>query len=156
MRARLMHAAPRGVMVAVALSPDAIAEHLSADVDIAAVNEPGGCVVAGSEENIRQFTIASPNRGSSARRVRTSHAFHSRLMDSMIPEFTGFLSRLTLREPQYPVAVQHHRNVDDRRRGDQSATWARQVRSTVRFADEVDVLLADPHRVWSRLAPAAR
>ena len=30
MRARLMHAAPRGVMVAVALSPDAIAEYLSA------------------------------------------------------------------------------------------------------------------------------
>ncbi|MGH3966757.1 MAG: type I polyketide synthase, partial [Mycobacterium sp.] len=30
MRARLMHTAPRGVMVAVALSPDAIAEHLAA------------------------------------------------------------------------------------------------------------------------------
>ena len=30
MRARLMHAAPRGVMVAVALSPDAIAEYLTA------------------------------------------------------------------------------------------------------------------------------
>ena len=38
-----------------------------------------------------------------ARRVRTSHAFHSRLMDSMIPEFTGFLSRQTLREPQIPL-----------------------------------------------------
>ena len=47
MRARLMHAAPRGVMVAVALSPDAIAEYLSADVDLATVNDPGGCVVAG-------------------------------------------------------------------------------------------------------------
>ncbi len=29
MRARLMHAAPRGVMVAVALSPEAIAEYLT-------------------------------------------------------------------------------------------------------------------------------
>ncbi|MBV8294991.1 MAG: type I polyketide synthase, partial [Mycobacterium sp.] len=48
MRARLMHAAPRGVMVAVALGPDALAEHLTGDVDIAAINEPGGCVVAGS------------------------------------------------------------------------------------------------------------
>ena len=55
MRARLMHAAPRGVMVAVALGPDAIGEYLSADVDLATVNDPGGCVVAGTEESIRAF-----------------------------------------------------------------------------------------------------
>src|SRR6202042_337902 len=70
-RARLMHAAPRGVMVAVALSPDAIAEHLSADVDLAAVNDPGGCVVAGSEENIRKFSARLAEQGVVARRVRT-------------------------------------------------------------------------------------
>ena len=62
-RARLMHAAPRGVMVAVALSPDAIAEYLSPDVDIAAVNDPGSCVVAGSEENIRKFPDRLAERG---------------------------------------------------------------------------------------------
>lgn len=50
-------------------------------------------------------------------------------------EFTGFLSRLTLREPQIP------------------ATWAREVRSTVRFSDEVDVLLADPHRILVEVGP---
>ncbi len=65
MRARLMHAAPRGVMVAVALSPDAIAEQLSAGVDVAAVNEPGGCVVAGPRRTCASSAIASPNKGSS-------------------------------------------------------------------------------------------
>ena len=63
MRARLMHAAPRGVMVAVAQSPDAIAECLSADVDLAAVNDPGNCVVAGTEENIRRFQDRLASRG---------------------------------------------------------------------------------------------
>ena len=61
MRARLMHAAARGVMVAVALSPDAIAEYLSPDVDIAAVNDPGSCVVAGSDEKHPQI-LRSPRR----------------------------------------------------------------------------------------------
>ena len=65
MRARLMHAAPRGVMVAVALSPDAIAEYLSPDVDLAAVNDPGSCVVAGPEESIREFQNRLAERGSS-------------------------------------------------------------------------------------------
>jgi len=144
MRARLMHAAPRGVMVAVALSPDALAEHL---------NEPGGCVVAGSEQSIRQFSDRLTERGIVARRVRTSHAFHSRLMDSMIPEFTGFLSRQTLREPQIPLLSNVTGTWLAASEATNPATWARQVRSTVRFSDEVDVLLADPNRILVEVGP---
>ena len=50
-RARLMHDAPPGVMVAVALGPDDIAEHLSPELDIAAINDPGNCVVSGPEDS---------------------------------------------------------------------------------------------------------
>ena len=78
---------PAGSMVAVALSPDAIAEYLSPDVDLAAVNDPDSCVVAGSDENIRKFQERLAEQGIVARRVRTSHAFHSQLMDPVIPEF---------------------------------------------------------------------
>ncbi len=153
MRARLMHAAPRGVMVAVALSPDALAEHVNGDVDIAAINEPGGCVVAGSEESIRQFSDRLTERGIVARRVRTSHAFHSRLMDSMIPEFTGFLSRQTLREPQIPLLSNVTGTWLAAGEATNPATWARQVRSTVRFSDEVEMLLADPNRILVEVGP---
>jgi phthiocerol/phenolphthiocerol synthesis type-I polyketide synthase E len=153
MRARLMHAAPRGVMVAVALSPDALAEHLGGDVDIAAINEPGGCVVAGTEESIRQFSDRVTEKGIVARRVRTSHAFHSRLMDSMIPEFTGFLSRQTLREPQIPLLSNVTGTWLAPSEAINPATWARQVRSTVRFSDEVDELLGDPNRIAVEVGP---
>ena len=153
MRARLMHAAPRGVMVAVALSPDAIAEFLSPGVDLAAVNEPGGCVVAGSEEHIRAFTDRLAEHKIVARRVRTSHAFHSRLMDSVIPEFTGFLSRLTLHEPQIPLLSNITGTWMSAAEATNPATWARQIRATVRFSDELDVLLADPSRVLVEVGP---
>ncbi|MGC2348159.1 MAG: beta-ketoacyl synthase N-terminal-like domain-containing protein [Mycobacterium sp.] len=153
MRARLMHAAPRGVMVAVALSPDAIAEYLTPDVDLAAVNDPGGCVVAGSDEHIRKFTDHLAEQKIVARRVRTSHAFHSRLMDSVIPEFTGFLSRLTLREPQIPLLSNVTGTWMSAGEATNPATWARQIRATVRFADELDLLLADPSRVLVEVGP---
>src|SRR6202012_852776 len=153
MRARLMHAAPRGVMVAVALSPEAVAEYLNGEVDIAAINEPGGCVVAGSEEGIRQFSERLTEKGIVARRVRTSHAFHSRLMDSMIPEFTGFLSRQTLRDPQIPLLSNVTGTWLASSEATNPATWARQVRSTVRFADEVDALLAAPNRILVEVGP---
>ena len=152
-RARLMHTAPRGVMVAVALSPEAIAEHLSSGVDLAAVNDPGGCVVAGSEQDIRAFSARLAELGIVARRVRTSHAFHSRLMESMIPEFTGFMSRLTLRDPQIPLLSNITGTWMSAGEATNPATWARQVRATVRFADELDVLLADPHRIVVEVGP---
>ncbi len=153
MRARLMHAAPRGVMVAVALSPEAVGEYLNGEVDIATINEPGGCVVAGTEEGIRQFSERLTEKGIVARRVRTSHAFHSRLMDSMIPEFTGFLSRQTLREPQIPLLSNVTGTWLAASEATNPQTWARQVRATVRFSDEVDVLLGDPNRVLIEVGP---
>ncbi|WP_197377431.1 type I polyketide synthase [Mycolicibacterium baixiangningiae] len=152
-RARLMHAAPTGVMVAVALPHDLLAEHLTPDVDVAAVNESGSCVVAGSDESIRSFQERLSAHGVVARRVRTSHAFHSRLMDAVVPEFAAFLSGLALREPRIPMLS----NVTGTWMTAEEATdpqhWARQIRATVRFADELGVLLADPSRVLVEVGP---
>lgn len=156
MRARLMHAAPRGVMVAVALSPEAIAEHLTPDVDIATVNDPGSCVIAGSEDAIRTFQAALAAKGEKstvARRVRTSHAFHSRLMDSVVAEFTAFLSRFTLHEPQIPLLSNITGTTMTAAEATNPATWARQIRATVRFADELDALLSEPDRVLVEVGP---
>jgi phthiocerol/phenolphthiocerol synthesis type-I polyketide synthase E len=153
MRARLMHASARGVMVAVALGPAAIAEHLTPDVDLAAINDPGSCVVAGSEQAIRDFQARLAESGIVARRVRTAHAFHSRLMSPVIPEFTAFLSRLDLREPKIPLLS----NVTGTWMTPGEATdpsfWARQIRETVRFSDELDAVLADTSRVVVEVGP---
>ncbi|MDT5296944.1 MAG: phthiocerol/phenolphthiocerol synthesis type-I polyketide synthase [Mycobacterium sp.] len=153
MRARLMHASARGVMVAVPLSPDALAEYLSSDVDLAAVNDPSSCVVAGSDEGIRKFQDRLAEGGIAARRVRTAHAFHSRLMDPVIPEFKGFLSRLTLQEPQIPLLSNITGTWMSPNEATDPATWARQIRATVRFSDELDVLLAEPSRLVVEVGP---
>jgi len=153
MRARLMHASARGVMVAVALGPGAIAEHLTPDVDLAAINDPGSCVVAGSEEAIRDFQARLAESGIVARRVRTAHAFHSRLMNPVIPEFTAYLSRLDLREPQIPLLSNVTGTQMTPGEATDPSTWARQIRETVRFSDELDVLLTHPARVFVEVGP---
>jgi phthiocerol/phenolphthiocerol synthesis type-I polyketide synthase E len=153
MRARLMHAAPGGVMVAVAVPGDEITEYLTPDVDVAAVNESGTCVVAGTDSSIKTFQDRLASHGIVARRVRTSHAFHSRLMDDVVPEFAAFLSRLTLREPRIPMLSNITGTWMSDDEATDPATWARQIRATVRFADELDVLLADPTRVLVEVGP---
>lgn len=152
-RAQLMHAAPAGAMVAVAASPDDIAIHLTDDVDLAAVNEVGSCVLAGPEQAIRDVINRLAGAGIVARRVRTSHGFHSQAMDSVLEPFTEFLSTLTLHAPAIPMLS----NVTGTWMTDAEATdpsrWSRHIRSTVLFADEIQTLLADPDRVLLEVGP---
>ena len=153
MRARLMHAAPAGAMVAVAAGHDDIAAHLTDLVDLAAINEFGSCVLAGPEQAIRDVTNSLAAAGIVARRVRTSHGFHSQAMDSVLAPFTEFLSTMTLRPPQIPMLS----NLTGTWMTDEEATdpsrWARHIRSTVRFADELRTLLEDSQRVLIEVGP---
>lgn len=152
-RARLMHAAAPGVMVAVALSPDAVAEYLAPGLDIAAVNDPGNCVVGGGAEAIRDFEGRLTERGVLTRRMRTSHAFHSSSMDPVLAEFETILRGLTLRAPTIPLLS----NITGTWMSDEEATdparWARQIRATVKFSDQLDTVLADAHRVLVEVGP---
>ena len=148
-----MHAAPPGVMAAVALKPEEVVEHLAPGLDIAAVNDPGNCVVAGPAEAMRDFEGRLVELGVSARRMRTSHAFHSSSMDSVVDEFESVLRAIDAARAEHPVVVEHHRNVDVRRGGDRPARWARQIRATVKFSDQLDTVLADPKRVLVEVGP---
>jgi phthiocerol/phenolphthiocerol synthesis type-I polyketide synthase E len=152
-RARLMHSAPAGAMVAVAAAPAAIASLLTADVDLAAVNEPGSCVVAGAPDAIRAFTDRLAAQGIVARRVRTSHGFHSQSMDQVLLPFAEYLATVTLHPPRIPMLS----NITGTWMTDEEATdparWARHIRSTVRFADELAVLLGDSQRVLVEVGP---
>lgn len=106
LRARLMHESPPGSMVAVALGHDDIAKYLTPGVDLSAVNDPGNCVVAGPNDQIRAFTQRLRQDGINARRVRATHAFHSSAMDPMAAQFAEFLSGVELRlVPRPPTRV---------------------------------------------------
>jgi phthiocerol/phenolphthiocerol synthesis type-I polyketide synthase E len=154
-RARLMYAAPRGVMVAVAASADAVADHLTPDIDIAAVNDPASCVVAGPGDSIRALQDRLAKERIVARRVRTSHAFHSQLMDAVVPEFAAFLSDRTLAPPRLPMLSNVSGTWLSAGAATDPAAWAHQIRATVRFSDELGELLADPTRVLIEVGPGS-
>jgi phthiocerol/phenolphthiocerol synthesis type-I polyketide synthase E len=153
MRARLMHGSAAGAMVAVPVSAEAVAEHLSPGLDIATVNDPGSCVIAGTQEDILKFTNHLRKQGIVARRVRTSHAFHSYLMEPVVGQFAEFLSQVELHKPHTPLLsnVTGSWMTDDEAMD--PAMWARQIRATVKFADELDLILDNPFRVLVEVGP---
>ena len=153
LRARLMHESPPGAMVAVALSPSDVAQHLVPGAEVSAVNDPGNCVVAGPKDAIRAFTARLGEHDVPVRRVRATHAFHTSQMDGMLGEFRDFLSRQQLATPYTRLLS----NLTGTWLTDEQATdpdtWTRQISSTIRFADELDAVLSDPNRILVEVGP---
>ena len=136
-RARLMSglAARGGVMVAVRASEADVLPLLTDDVQIAAVNGAESVVLSGVEDAV----LAVAARFENTTRLRTSHAFHSALMEPMLSEFSAAIGGITTSDAAIPVVSTL---AQPGRFGDVDY-WVRQVREPVRFADAVAAANAD-------------
>ncbi|WBB71196.1 SDR family NAD(P)-dependent oxidoreductase [Micromonospora sp. WMMD1128] len=141
-RGRLMHALPAGSMLAVTLDESAVAELLPAGLSVATVNGPGTCVVAGETALVEAFAESLGGKHK-AKLLRTSHAFHSPMMDPILDEFTALMATVPLRPPAVPFVS----NVTGAWITDAQATdpayWAAHLRRPVRFGACVATLLAE-------------
>ncbi|MFF9405985.1 amino acid adenylation domain-containing protein [Streptomyces anandii] len=134
-RGRLMQGAPAGAMAAVPLPEGEVTPLLGAEVALAAVNGPRECVVSGAFDAVAAVEERLAERGVTTKRLRTSHAFHSRMMDDAADAFEAEVARVALATPRIPFVS----DVTGAWITDEEATspayWARHLRSTVRFAD---------------------
>ncbi|MFI1196259.1 SDR family NAD(P)-dependent oxidoreductase [Micromonospora sp. NPDC020750] len=143
-RGRLMQSLPAGSMLAVPLDESVVAGLLPEGVSIATVNGPGTCVVAGETDAVAAFAeTLKATRKVKSKALRTSHAFHSPMMDPILAEFTALMAAVPLRAPKVPFLS----NVSGTWITDAQATdpayWAAHLRQPVRFGDCVATLLAE-------------
>jgi malonyl CoA-acyl carrier protein transacylase len=149
-RGRLMQALPGGQMAA-ALAPVAdVLPHLAKRAEIAAINSPGDCVVSGPTEAIAATLAALDRAGIAARPLETSHAFHSAMLDPMLPEFARLVAATPRAEPGIPLIS----NLTGQSLTDLSPDYfTAQIRQPVRFADGIAALLADGPVVALEVGP---
>jgi len=152
-RARIIQELPGGAMLAVSLDPEAVRPYLTGDVAIATVNAPGLTVVAGPEEAVEAVKAKVEADGRVARRLATTHAFHSPMMAPAAERLAARVAKTTLRPPTIPMVS----NVTGTWITDAEATdpayWTRHMLGTVRFAEGIAELLAEPGRVLVEVGP---
>ncbi|QSB16308.1 acyltransferase domain-containing protein [Natronosporangium hydrolyticum] len=141
-RGELMQSVPAGAMLAVPLAESDVSGRLPAELVVATVNGPGTCVVAGPTEAVAQFAEALQADGVGARRLRTSHAFHSPMMAPILADFEAAVAAVPRSAPQ----ARFWSNVTGAPITDEQATdpgyWAAHLRQPVRFGDAVASILA--------------
>jgi acyl transferase domain-containing protein len=152
-RGRLMQGVAEGAMMAVAAPPEELAHLLMDGVCLAAVNEPSMCVLSGPAASIERIEQECAADGKTLYRLYTSHAFHSEMMEPILPAFVECLQGVRLNAPQIPFIS----NVTGTWISPGDATdpdyWVRHLRSTVQFADGIGELLREPGRVLVELGP---
>jgi amino acid adenylation domain-containing protein len=142
-RARLMQEMPPGAMLAVRLSEDALRPRLTESLALAAINAPELCVVSGPEPAIAVLERELAQEKIVGKRLMTSHAFHSAMMDPVLPPFLERLRATTLRAPQIPIVSSRTGTFLTDDQATDPEYWVRQLREPVRFADGVGALLAE-------------
>jgi amino acid adenylation domain-containing protein len=152
-RGRLMQGCESGAMLAVELPLEEVKPLLGHALCLAAVNGPRVSVLSGPDTAIAAVDRDLASRGVQRRRLRTSRAFHSSLMDPILDPFAEELRRIRLRPPQKPYVS----NLTGVLIRDEEATdvgyWVRHLRHTVRFGDGLGTLWQEPDRILLEIGP---
>jgi acyl transferase domain-containing protein/acyl carrier protein len=152
-RGALIGSLPTGMMLAVPLQQDDVLPLLDDELSIAAVNGPERTVVSGPPAAIIEFEKKLSARGVPFSRLTTSHAFHSSMMEAIVPEFRQALRRVTL----HPPKTRYISNVTGTWITATEATdpeyWVRHLLKPVRFFDGLSTLRAVPRVVLLEVGP---
>ncbi len=152
-RGRLMQSLPSGSMLSVRMPEETLAPRLPAGVDMAAVNGPQLCVVAGPTALVTALSETLAAEGVACRILHTSHAFHSSMMDPVVEPFLRVVEGVRLSAPRIPFVSTVTGEWIDPGLATSPSYWARHLRSPVQFSKAIRVLLEDPARVVLECGP---
>ncbi|MEC4816405.1 MAG: beta-ketoacyl synthase N-terminal-like domain-containing protein, partial [Scytonema sp. PMC 1069.18] len=152
-RGRLMQQLPSGTMLSVPLSEKEIQPWLNEDLSLAGINAPSLCVVSGDDEAIAQLQSRLTQLGVECRRLYTSHAFHSQMMDSILEPFTKLVEKINLNPPQIPFISNLTGTWITTEEAINPSYWANHLRQTVRFATGIAELIKEPEQILLEVGP---
>ncbi|MBD2567370.1 type I polyketide synthase [Anabaena lutea] len=147
MRGRLMQQLPSGSMLSIPLPEAEVKPLLNENLSLAASNAPSSCVVSGTHAAIDELSEQLLAQGIECRRLHTSHAFHSQMMEPILQTFIAEVKKITLNSPQIPFISNLTGTWISAQEATDANYWASHLRQTVRFADGISVLLQEANRI---------
>ncbi len=142
-RGALMQQLPNGEMLSVRAPQQQLRELLTPDLAMAAVNSPSLCVLAGSSESIQALEQKLTEQNIVSRRLRTSHAFHSPMIDPILEPLAQRFSEIRLSAPAMPYVSTLTGEWITAKQTTNPEYWARHARETVQFSTAIQRLQKD-------------
>jgi acyl transferase domain-containing protein len=154
-RGRLMMEVPNGTMLSVPLPEEELIPLLkeSENITLAVDNGPS-CIVSGPDEAIKVFEgKLKKERRCLCMRLSISHAGHSQMMDSILPEFRESWTGVRFQNPSIPYISTLTGTWITLEQAANPEYWTRHLRETVRFAPGITELLKEKDALFLELGP---
>lgn len=152
-RGRLMQQLPGGSMLAVPLAEKELQPLLNGKLSLATINEPSMCVISGPTDAVDQFEAQMAAQNVECRRLHTSHAFHSGMMEPILGSFRELVKKIDLQAPQVPYVSNLTGTWITASAATSPAYWANHLRQTVRFAAGLRALLNEEESILLEIGP---
>jgi acyl transferase domain-containing protein len=152
-RAELMQSLPPGKMLVVPLPEREVEPVLRAGLSLAAVNGVELCVVSGPTAAVEDLERELGERDVDCHTLRTSHAFHSALVEPIIKPFVDLVKEVELKPPRIPYISNLTGNWITVSQALDPNYWGDHLRRTVRFSEGLNKLLVDRRTVILEMGP---
>ena len=151
-RAHMMQDLPSGSMLAVRAHLDDFAADLTPATSVAALNSPKLTVISGDHAAIAELEVRLTARDVAHKKLPTSHAFHSPMMEPIVLSFAEFVSTIPRHTPRKRwISGLTGKLITDAEATD-PAYWAHQMRQPVCFMEGAGQLM-DPSLVLLEVGP---
>ncbi len=147
-RGRLSEELPGGSMLAIRAPIESMGRYLQNGLALASANAPNLNVLSGPKEQIAELKSQLEKDSIPSRLLNTSHAFHSAMIDPILPKFIELMEKTQLNAPSIPYVSTLTGEWISESEAKDPLYWARHFRETVLFAKGVDVLQAEPDGIF--------
>jgi amino acid adenylation domain-containing protein len=152
-RGRAMQELPGGAMLAVRGLRAEVERLIGAGVEIAAINAPQLITVAGPYQAITAFETRAAASGLVTRRLHTSHAFHSAMMEPAAAKLAALCRTMPLSAPCIPFVSSVTGTWITATEATSPDYWARHARAPVMFADALATVVANAQSLLLEVGP---
>ncbi len=153
-RGELMQSTEAGSMLSIALRESEVQELIKeySFVDVAAVNGPESTVLSGKTEILDSIIAVLTEKGIRFKELKTSHAFHSFLMDPILDEFAQEFDGVTFNKPEIEIIS----NLTGATVSDEMCKpeyWTNQLRKAVKFDSCASAVLDTEAAIFVEVGP---
>ncbi|MEH2042433.1 SDR family NAD(P)-dependent oxidoreductase [Nostoc sp.] len=152
-RAQMIQELPEGAMLAIGLSEEEIQPFLNEKISLSAINGSSLCVIAGATDAIKEVERQLSERGLVGKRLQSSHAFHSVMMEAITPTFHNLVQTFSLKPPKIPYLSNVTGTWITAEQATDPSYWVKHLCQAVRFASGVQELWKKDHPILLEVGP---
>ena len=154
-RGEVMSKAEKGSMLSVTARKEELEPLLSSNerIDLAVINSGSSLVVSGTDQDIEDFQKQLTSLGYQSKKIHTSHAFHSYMMDNILGEFENEFSGISINEPKIPYISNVTGSLVTYDQISKPSYWSQHLRGTVDFFKGSETLLKMGNACFMEIGP---